>query len=196
MRRRGLILSGLVLVLVGLLAFLSGLANRVGLGPNLALLRAAARVERLPKVVPMPSMGLEARAPAGSSCRDTFGTHCKDERWRRFVWSLCRVAGPESPYARTPRTETCHPDEEEEGIAHDAWSQDEIGRVTLAGFAGYVVSWWPGAHAKRGSGCSFRGYRRDPSSGAWHVLHVEVSAGCDDDVLAVILSTRAAGEGA
>lgn len=142
----------------------------------------------------MPAMGLEARAPAGSSCRETFGTHCETPRWRRVAWSVCPAVGPASPYARTPRTETCHPDDEEEGIDRNAWSQEEIGRVTLAGFAGGVVNWWPGAHAKRGSGCSFRGYRRDPSSGTWQVLHVEISSECDDEALAVILSTRAAGE--
>jgi hypothetical protein len=132
MRRRRLLVSALVLACSWLLAFLSGIANRIGLGPNLALLRAASRAERLPKIVPMPTMGLEARAPAGTSCRVMFGTHCATPRWRRLAWSLCPVVGPASPYARTPRTETCHPNDEEEGIEHDVWSQKEIGRVTVA----------------------------------------------------------------
>ncbi len=191
--RRVVVVAGVAAALVGLgAAWWSGVLLRYGLQPSPTLWRARSAARSLPKVAALGPAGLTARVPASLSCRDGFGTACSDDV-HRITWSVCRVAGPGAMWARTPRTDTCNPSDQEEGVS-ELWTQDPVARVSIAGYDGYIVSWWPGPHGMRDRGCSFRGYRNDPGVG-WRVLHIEGAPACDETLLAMMLSTEESAAG-
>lgn len=92
-----------------------------------------------------------------------------------------------NPWAKSPRTDTCDPHDSEEGMV--SWNQEPVATVRIAGYDGFIVDWRPEGRAKRGAGCSFRGYR-EAEDREWTVLHIEASPACDPELLAMMLSTR------
>lgn len=188
-RKRRLVI-GLALVAVTLpVLWWTGLLNRAGLGPTPTLLRAARGVERLPRQARIEGTGLVARIASDARCDRQLGFTCRDDRFH-LTWSVCPVAEPTARWARTSRTDTCDPKDSEEGIVPGGWDQEAVGRAEIAGFDGFIVRWWPNtSHANRGTGCSFRGYRRS-EAGGWLLLHMEATPECNDELLAMMLSTR------
>lgn len=170
-------------------AFLTGTFNRVGLGSTPQLLAAQSAGEKLPHIVTLGELGLTARTPAGIECApERMGVRCRRSNGS-VHFSVCEVRARAPHFARTPRTRFCDPADEEEGINPGEWEQERVGRATLAGFDGWIVSWWPAGRAKRGAGCSFRGYR-EAEGGAFQLLQVEIDEKCSGEALAILSSTR------
>ncbi len=169
-------------------AFWFGLMVSIG-GPSPLVRRARNGIANLQQPVPLEALALTARTTPDAHCRDKHGVSCSSDGFG-ITWSVCAVSQPEAVWTRTRRTDTCDPKDEEEGVA--GWSQEPVVTTSIAGYDGFIVHWWPDGFANRGQGCSFRGYRNDERRG-WTVLHIEASPGCNEKLLAMMLSTEATG---
>jgi len=184
--KRRALLSALLVVACGALGALwyLGHLDRFGFGSTPAIRNARARAAGYPNTVPVQPYGLVARVPSSFVCKHRFETSCRapGELSNSVEWSIKPAQGREDP------RKLVGDDDIRENVSI---SNDLVGRVTLAGFEGFVVSWRLVRGAERG--CDFRGWFQDPTRGLLRLdVKADLPCSAHPDVLGVILSTREA----